>query len=252
MRNFKRTVGGIVIWGIAAIASALPIADSATDFSATQGLNGWTYGFFNAGQAPGANYLAGSFVAFDTFNAADSSWQASAAQVGADNNVYLAVDVGGGHPTGIGPDDQDSIIWAVRRYTSNTAGLVDLSYHLRKRNTTNLDAGGITGHIFVDGVEMLDQFIANADGVGVQNTLAILVKVGSVIDLAIDPTGIPSQRDASIYSARADGTDFSAVFSTHAAPVPEPSESALMLAGLGMMALMAFGRGRRTSRPDAP
>ena len=245
MRNFKRTLGGIVLWGIAAITSAAPIADSAGGFSPTQGQNGWTYGFFDAGPAPGANYAVGGFVQFDTFDAVDNRWEASSAQVSTGNNVFLSVDVNGGHPTGIGPDAQDSIIWAVRRYTSATAGLVDVSYVLRKRNTGNPNGGGITGHLFVDGVALLDQFIANADGVGVQNTLAILVNAGSFIDLAIDPTGLTSARDPSIHNARADGTDFMAVITTHAAPVPEPGELALMLAGLALTGVMVSGRNRR-------
>ena len=163
--------------------------------------------------------------------------------MGAANNVYLSINANGGHPNGIGPDAQDSIIWAVRRYTSAFAGAVDVDYLLRKANISNTNAGGITGHLFVDGVELLDQFIANADGTGVQGTFSVLLNVGSVIDLAIDPEGLATSRDPSVFSARADGTDFSAVI--RAATIPEPGVALLLLAALpGLWA-------RRRARPAA-
>ena len=86
---------------------------------------------------------------------------------------------------------------------------------------------------------MLDQFIANADGVGVQGTFSVLLNVGSVIDFAIDPEGLATSRDPSVFSARADGTDFSAVI--RAGTIPEPGVALLLLA-----ALPAFRARRRT------
>ena len=106
--------------GVTGIASAVPIADSFSEFSTIQGQDSWSYGFFNAGAAPGAAYTSGAFVAFDTFNVGSNRWEASAAQIGDQNNDFLSLDAAGGHPTGIGPDAQDSIIWAVRRYTSRS------------------------------------------------------------------------------------------------------------------------------------
>ena len=242
MRNFMRSLAGIVLSGLVATANALPIADSIADFSSTQGGAGWSYGYFNAGAAPGASYTTGAFVAFDTYSVVDNRWEASAAQVGAANNVYLSINANGGHPNGIGPDAQDSIIWAIRRYTSAFAGAVDVDYLLRKANISNANAGGITGHLFVDGVELLDQFIANADGVGVQGTFSVLLNVGSVIDFAIDPEGLATSRDPSVFSARADGTDVSAVI--RAGTIPEPGVALLLLA-----ALPAFRARRRMRAP---
>ena len=248
MRNFKQVLAAVVFSGIAATASALPVANSIADFSAVQGAEGWTYGFFDAGAAPGANYTVDRFVAFDTFSTlvpARPRWEASTLQVLEKNNFYLNIDAKGGHPTGIGPDDQDRIIWAMRRYTTDAAGLLDLSYDLRKENFSNTFGGGITGHIFVDGVELLDQLIENADKVGVQDTITRMVNAGSFIDLAIAPTGRDSSRDPSIHNARADGTFFSVVIDTHTASVPEPSGLGLMLTALGVMGLVGFGSRRR-------
>ena len=245
MHYFKQVLAGVVLAGGAAIAGATPITGSIADFSSTQGSNGWSYGYFDAGAAPGASYSIGAFAAFDTYSAIDMRWEASAAQVGAQNNVYLSLDANGGHPNGIGPDAQDSIIWAVRRYTSSSAGLFDLGYLLRKRNISNPNGGGITGHIFVDGVELLDQFIANLDGVGVQDILTVSLNAGSFIDLAIDPTGLVTQSDASIHAARADGTDFSATLSVHTTALPEPGTLALVLAALAGLSLTGLSARRR-------
>ena len=87
MRNFMRSLAGIVLSGLVAAANALPIANSIADFSSTQGGAGWSYGYFNAGAAPGASYTTGAFVAFDTYSVVDNRWEASAAQVGAANNA---------------------------------------------------------------------------------------------------------------------------------------------------------------------
>lgn len=214
-------------------ASAAVIANSVTDFSSTQGQAGWTYGFFDAGMPPATAYTTGGFVEFDTFDVPANRWEASAAQVGANNNQFLNIGDQGGHPAGIGPSGQDSIIWAVRRYTSPVDGLLNIAYDLRKFNVQEPRGGGITGRIFVDGVEVFTQVIANDDGTGIQAALLQLVTTGTVIDFVIDPTGVqPSTVADGPFSARADGTVFSAVIST--TDIPEPS--AFVLLGLGLIA----------------
>ena len=215
-------------------AIAVPIADSTTEFSDVQGQDGWFYGFFNQGATPSTTYTSAAFEVFDSYNTANMRWEASDALVGGQNNVFLSLSAEGGHPTGIGPSGQDRIIWAVRRYTSQVAGLIDISYDLRKENFMNPEGGGITGRIFVDGVELFTQLIGNLDSIGVQGVLTRSVSVGSVIDFAIDPKGTPPLAGVDgIYSARADGTHFSATIQMS---VPEPATFALMglgLAGIG-------------------
>ena len=153
--------------------------------------------------------------------------------IGDQNNDFLYLDQSGGHPTGIGPGAQDNIIWAVRRYQSEFTGLVDIAFDLRKLNIVNSGGGGITGRIFIDGVEVFTQFIENDDGGGVQNVLTRAVSVGSFIDFAIDPSGVlPKTGGDGPLSARADGSHFSAVILTH---VPEPS--GILLLGIGLLPL---------------
>lgn len=243
MRTVLRWVGSLLV---AFAAAALPVqaalvADSVAEFSGTQGTDGWSYGYFN--HTALGSYTTAGFSAFAVYNAIDDRWQASDAQVGAANNVYLSTSRFGGHPNGLGPDAQDANIWAMRRWVSDVDGLVRMDFDLRKLNT-NPAAGGITGHIFIDGVEIFSRFIATDDGVGFQSYFMLDLDVGTVIDFVIDPTGIlvPGRGDG-IESARADGTHFSASIAT--AEVPEPAALALVLVGLcGVCGVCAARRSR--------
>lgn len=229
MKTMWRWMGSCVL----ALAAALPaqaalVADSVLEFSGVQGTDGWSYGYFNH-TAQGA-YATGGFTTFALYDNGGSRWKATDAQVGANNNVFLNIDRFGGHPAGLGPESQDANIWAMRRWVSDVDALVRMDFDLRKLNT-NPSAGGITGHIFVDGIEIFSRFIASDDGVGFQSYFMLDLDVGTVIDFAIDPTGIlvPGRGD-SVESARADGTHFSARITT--AEVPEPATIGLVLAGL--------------------
>ena len=243
----RRHVLCVMLLLAASVAHAAPIANSISDFSNVQGQNGWFYGFFNQGVDGSTPYTTGAFQNFNTYGVVGPDvWGASDALVGAQNNVYLGLGAATGHPTGLAPPDtQDRIIWAVRRYVSEIDGAIDITIDLRKENV-NPNGGGVTGRVFVDGVEIFSRLIMATDGIGVQRTLVVPdVDVGSLIELAIDPLGVipvdgngnPIGNDG-IYSPRADGTFFSAVISPHAVPVAPTA--LLMIAGLA-----ALGAGRR-------
>src|SRR5688572_17995757 len=187
----RRHVFCVVLSFAACAAHAAPIANSISDFSNVQGQNGWFYGFFNQGVDGSTPYTTGAFEEFTTYGVVlPDVWGASAAQVGAQNNVYLGLGAATGHPTGLAPPDtQDRIIWAVRRYVNEVAGDIDIAINLRKENL-NANGGGVTGRVFVDGVEIRSQFIAATDGTGLQTTLFVPnVAVNALIDFAIDPLG---------------------------------------------------------------
>ena len=241
MKNISKILYiALACLGFAGSAAAIPIANSITEYSAVQGQDSWSYGFFNL-TAKGGAYTSADFTAFDTVvgSGAAAIWRASAAQVGANNNEFLSINANGGHPNGIGPDPQDSNIWAVRRYTSEVSGLVRIDFDLHKANVGNSRGGGITGHLFVDGMEVFSSLIDNLDAIGIQDTILANVNVGSVIDFAIDPIG-PGAASGSdgIASARADGAVFSAV--VRFGDIPEPGSA--LLAGLGLAALFATRR----------
>ena len=221
------------------------IADSIAEFSLVQGQSNWRYGIFD--QTAFGAYKTSGFANFDTPDAINNIWRASDDQASvtsssnAENNEFLRLSAAGGHPTGTGIGGQDRVIWAIRRYTSEVAGLIQIDFDLRKENFANANGGGITGRIFVDGIEQYRQFIGTTDGVGVQSSLLTNVQVGSFVDFVIDPLGVPSVRDSDPYSPRADGTHFSAVIST--ATVPEPGS--LCILGLCALSLCATSLRKR-------
>ncbi len=81
-------------------AHATVIADSLSEFAGSQGADNWFYGFYNQGVPSGSThgYTTGGFVEFDTYDPSIAEWNASDAQVGANNNDFLGIDADGGHP----------------------------------------------------------------------------------------------------------------------------------------------------------
>ncbi len=233
----------VACWWMAGPAWSAPVANSALEFSGVQGQDAWTYGFFNL-TAKGSAYTPADFVRFDTFNNVANLWQASAGQVGSQNNEFLSINQVGGHPTGITPDLQDSIIWAIRRYTSEVSGPILIDFDLHKQNINF--SGGVTGHILIDGVEVFNARIFGTDGIGQQGSILRTVSVGSVIDFAIDPVGFATIRDIA-ESTRSDGSVFSSVIST--AAVPEPGSAAVV--GLGLVLLASTRRTQQRMHVNA-
>ncbi len=225
---------------------AIPFADSQADFSDTQGQANWFYGFIDrGGPTPTATAYDPDtdFVPFDLFDAPAQRWEATDAILPAQNIAFLSINQDGGHPSGIGPSGQDSVIWATRRYVSDMDGLIDIAFDLRKENISEPRGGGIIGRIFVDGVEVFTQPIANDDATGVQGVLWHPVTIGTRIDFAIDPTGTSPGSDSD-FSARADGSIFSAQISQSVAMIPEPLTTTLTL--LSATALTLTTRRRAT------
>lgn len=225
---------------VASAAHAAPIANSIAEFSSVQGQDNWFYGYFDQGATGATPYTSAAFAMFDTFGVVTpATWGASDGAVGAQNNDYLGLGSATGHPTGLAPPDaQDTVIWAVRRYVSEIAGDIAIEIDLHKENL-NPNGGGVTGRLFVDGVEVYNQYVAATDAAGFQTILVQNVAINSLIDFAVDPLGVAINSDG-IYSARGDGSVFSAVISPYVVPIPPAF--VLMLGGL--MGLLARGRSR--------
>jgi hypothetical protein len=253
------------------LSQALPItADSFDDFSGVQGQSHWYYGFFKKRAPNGPAYSVRGFREYDSFGpyANTLAWWASPPSLGvtaANYPRYPNWRAIGGHPNGIGPAPQTGIFWTVLRYESPVDGIADISYELAKSNVGEPKGGGITGRIFIDGVQVFARTIGNTDDVGVKGTIrAVNVHVDSDIDFVIDPLGFkPLRGRDSLYSARADGTHFigSLAIQPQAAPrrkiaeaaavVDGPSTLSCLLAGLTLLCSMhGFVFGSRSLRSN--
>jgi hypothetical protein len=145
-------------------ASNRVVADSVADYSKGQGVNGWSYGYADLPSA--AAYSTGSFqtMHWDIWATDNYRWIGS--------GIYNFLTSNQAHPSGS---------WAIRRWTSTVAGLVDIAGDL---NRPSANGDGTRLRLFVDGVERLNQFIAPAASLSylVPN---VPVGVGSQVDLAI-------------------------------------------------------------------
>ena len=211
-----------------AASSALAIgivADSAAEFSAVQGQNGWYSGYLEG------SFTANDFLQLPTYSVSDSAWVYSLAhppwtQVGA---LYM-------HPDG--PNNGRPIRWAVRRWVSDVAGPVIIAGDLAMRNGGgNQDSDGITGKIWVDGISILSQPLYAWDQTGVHYLLNTTVSVGSKVDFILDSNG-PGP-----YPGQTDYYD-TTLFTAQVTLIPEPVTIAGLMLGLGGLA--GYVRKRRT------
>lgn len=203
------------------LADAAIIADSVADYATVQGQDGWFYGYYDGDG--GDPFNAGDFEQMTygevNFKPGTFWW---AVQNGA-GGFWTLLDEVGGHPNALleASDRQRVTHWAVRRYVSEAAGPVRFTGTLADRDTNAGIGDGVTGRIFVDGVEVYSQAIAAGDDTGVTYDFTVPVNLGSIIDFAIDA----NENDA------ADAATFTAVLEV----VPEPGTLALVgLAGLFM------------------
>jgi hypothetical protein len=194
------------------------IADSVADWSSsgTQGENGWTYGYFDATTDP--NYEASDFQAFA---GPDWVWTGSAwdeANTDGDNVPWTTVGQTDGHPNG---DNNGDVHYAIRRWESDVAGPVSISYSISKSNVSC--GNGTTAFLYHNGVEVSSQTVAFDDATGVVQIVPGTLAVGDTLDLALSPLGTDD--------TLADGCDGSN-FGMTVDLVPEPSSIALLAIGL--------------------
>jgi len=185
--------------------------DSGAEFAGTQGAGGWTYGYY----ATAGN--ASSFTQFASYDPSGAIkwWEESATQA-----PWTLLWDTGGHP------DSTTNHWAVRRWTSGTAGdLTSLGIQYKAE-----DVGSTMVHVLVDGTELFSGVTSSTLQTW-SATAATQVHAGSFVDFAIDANGIDA----------GDSTRFTAQGLVVTA-VPEPESLAMMLAGLGLLSAVARRR----------
>lgn len=157
------------------------IANSVTDFSGTQGANGWSYGYV----APnGAN----RFTAMTQF--ANSAWSRDPNAYWTMISATMMKPNSGIHTSGGKVLSEE---WPVRRWTSTVQGVVTISLHIAKAEI-DPRSNGVLGGVFVDidntqAPPIWSQSIAGGDSQGLDARLQVNVSVGTKLDFALNPNG---------------------------------------------------------------
>lgn len=164
----------------------IQLGDSETEFSGTQGQDGWTYGYRNFTADGGARDYdaAANFIEFTTeqFDAAAPKWDLGA------NAPWTELGPLAVHPNGINSTNEH---WAIRRWTASAADvpiptLVSVDWFVAKQN---LNGPGVTGQLHLNGALKKAIPIAGNDGVGVSTATFMTINSGDRIDLAVTPVG---------------------------------------------------------------
>ena len=190
------------------------VADSFSEFSASQGQNNWYYGYENGAFSA---YTANNFQQMQFYS--PGAWHAGSNS----SNPWTQLWADGGHPNGTDTGNLNQM--AVRRWVSEVSGVITLTGDFKDTNPAS--GNGVQGGIYVNGTQVWLGTISN--GGGTTFSFSTAVKAGQAVDFVLDPNG----------NDYADSTRFTAQITT---PVPEPETSAMMLAGLGLLGFMARRR----------
>lgn len=185
--------GLLLVLGATPHPAVAQIADSATDFTGVQGARGWSYGYYAGPQNPGA------FVAFPLYGVfAANFWSRTANQPG---GYWLLMSAIGGHPSGTRgiAGRVAAEHWVVRRFHFVGGGEANLAGTLRK--VVETCGNGVTGRIFINGVQVWAQSIAGNNTSGITYSFNFSFPPNSTIDWAIDPVLGDEECDYSVFSA---------------------------------------------------
>ncbi|MGE3308749.1 MAG: cadherin-like beta sandwich domain-containing protein [Limisphaerales bacterium] len=195
------TAGG---FGVSSGASV--IADSVADFGGTQGLNGWSYGYYDITRLGGPPKSPNDLTLFPNTGAAYSAlnyWDGTLWDWFAGNQPWTEISATGGHPNGSNQSNQH---WVVRRYQIQPGEEGDLwvNWSLSKSNP-NWD--GTSVRVLLNGAQIDFGSVAGSDLIGINRSVRIgQAKAGDTIDIALTPEGPGG--DTTDFS---DGSNFGAI-----------------------------------------
>jgi hypothetical protein len=175
--------------------SADAIADSVFEFSDQQGKEGWFYGYWDCSTDANGQYdQASDFELLDRFGGDAENGLSKRREFTTgdlwyleDGVAYTSLCANGGHassPVALG-DHAAPDQWVVRRWISDTAGMVTISGHAGKEMPWGRNWGGeCQATIVVDGVTVLSTV---TDDQGIDYAVAVRIKEKSTIDFLIAP-----------------------------------------------------------------
>jgi hypothetical protein len=230
----KSVVAGIVsvlfVWASVAGGQDI-IANSVTDFSGTQGENGWYYGYYSGSLTPD------TFRQFPNYSPTAILSHGNGPQTG-DAAWYLQLGVGGywtqlwsngGHPNGTDGNWGAAKIeqWAVRRWQSETAGSITISGSIGSGNGGNMNV-----LILDNGSQILAEQVPSLQ---TTYSLSTNVSVGSDIDFVIAPSNGSEVNGATVFTGEITAT-----------PTPEPSTFVFL--SVGTVTLLGYRWRRRLAK----
>jgi len=163
------------------------LADSVTEFSATQGQDNWYYGYYEGGNSGDFRLLPKHAVDQEGI-----IWYI--------DGYWTGLHYYGGHPNGriTSGGRQPVEHWVVRRWISELTGLITVKGRVAKHDPRGGD--GVTCYILIDGQIIWSQYVAYNDGEGIEYSLDITVNSGSALEFAIAPNA-NDWNDDSIFTA---------------------------------------------------
>jgi MYXO-CTERM domain-containing protein len=209
---------------------AAVVADSAADFSGTQGQGGWYYGYYQGSFNPGSFYL------MNQYDANSSTWYIQS------NNYNTLLNSVGGIPNGAISNSKVKLEqWAVRRWVSDVEGQITLRAVIGEPWFAASIDNGLTARIYMDKTQLASFNTAEPGVLGPNGvveppyTATLSVSRGTILDFAIDPN----------YSRNFfDYASFKVTISDNPVAVPEPGSASLALVGLLGLAMPAIRRRR--------
>ena len=238
------------------------LANSAADFSDTQGQDNWVYGYYDQRadvETGDGLYGPDDFIPFlndgSGVISADpavggwksspnhwdgSKWDLLANGAPVSHGPWTEVAASTGHPAANGQSDPE-VHWAMRRWVSDQDGVVRVSGSLGKGG----GGDGTVGRILVDGTEVWSEMTLDNS---INFEVDLDISSGSIIDFAIDPDGAGNfdPADPSTLDSINDGSDNTTFQFTiqQMEPFVVPEPSSLLLISLAFGGLL-FRRRRR-------
>jgi hypothetical protein len=216
------------------------VADSVAGFSGSQGMNGWSYGWYNLediSRGDGSvSANTADFRAFDSFSSTTGWWSTDSDSAGGNHGSgavpgsFAVVTHSLMHAHAMLPNSSMNLVaeeqWAVRRWTSDFSGEMTLSGFIAHNGVAI--GNGTEAHLFVDGVSVYSYDVAAGNTTGIEFSLDLLVAEGSHIEMVLGAKGDPLF----------DATEFTVQMSR---VIPAPGSLAL----IGLSGLAAGRRRRR-------
>jgi hypothetical protein len=154
---------------------SVEIANSLNEFSCTQGMHNWYYGYYD-GPFVGADFSQMTACIDDPYYPG-KSWWVDQARFWTSIRSLISFPNG---PISCGREPVEQ--WAVRRWSSEVAGVVTVT------GTVYTALGGdFRAHILVDGVSVFTQLVSETTPIPYSVTFP--VALGSTVDFTIQPNG---------------------------------------------------------------